>query len=68
MKYRIFVTFVEGEFMLLKDFDSMNEGLDYAKRVGFATYEVTNDYNPEDWEAIDPSLDPETKLSFARRK
>ena len=68
MKYRIIVTFIEGNFMLLKDFDSMNEGLDYAKRIGFATYEVTNDYNLEDWVVIDPSIDPEARLSFARRK
>lgn len=67
-KFRIIVSFIEGEFMLIHDFDTMREGLDYAKQVGFATYEVTDDYNLEDWVVIDPSIDATQKLSFAYNK
>lgn len=67
-KFRIIVSFIEGEFMLIHDFDTMREGLDYAKQVGFATYEVTDDYNLEEWVAIDPSIDATQKLSFAYNK
>lgn len=67
-KYRIIVNFAEGEFMLIKDFDSGKDALDYARMVGFATYEVTNDYNLDDWVALDPTIDPEKRLSFAKRK
>lgn len=67
-KFRIIVSFIEGEFMLIHDFDTMREGLDYAKQVGFATYEVTDDYNLEEWVVIDPSIDATQKLSFAYNK
>lgn len=67
-KFRIIVSFIEGEFMLIHDFDTVREGLDYAKQVGFATYEVTDDYNLEDWVVIDPSIDATQKLSFAYNK
>ena len=67
-KYRLIVHFAEGEFMLWKDFDSMNEAVDYARMVGFATYEATNDYNLEDWNLIDPTVDATKKLSFAYNK
>lgn len=66
-KYRIIVSFIEGEFMLIRDFDSMNDGIEYAKRIGFGTYEVTNQYDLEDWEVIDPTLNPQEKLSFAKK-
>ena len=67
-KFRIIVSFIEGEFMLIHDFDTVREGLDYAKHVGFATYEVTDDYNLEEWVVIDPSIDATQKLSFAYNK
>ena len=67
-KFRIIVSFIEGEFMLIHDFDTMREGLDYAKQIGFATYEVTDDYNLEEWVVIDPSIDATQKLSFAYNK
>lgn len=67
-KFRIIVSFIEGEFMLIHDFDTVREGLDYAKQIGFATYEVTDDYNLEEWVAIDPSIDATQKLSFAYNK
>jgi len=66
-KYRIIVSFNEGDFMLIKDFDNGSDAVDYARMIGFATYEVTNDYNLDEWVALDPTLDPEKKLSFARR-
>ena len=67
-KFRIIVSFIEGEFMLIHDFDTVREGLDYAKQIGFATYEVTDDYNLEEWVVIDPSIDATQKLSFAYNK
>lgn len=68
MKYRLIVTFAEGDFMLIRDFETGPEALEFARAVGFATYEVTNDYNLEDWVAIDPTLDATKKLSFAYKK
>lgn len=65
-KYRIIVSFNEGDFMLIKDFNNGSDAVDYARMIGFATYEVTNDYNLDEWVALDPTLDPEKKLSFAR--
>ena len=67
-KVRLIVTFNEGEFMLLRDFDDMSLALDYARKVGFSTYEITRDYKPDDWIAIDPTIDAEKKLSFAYNK
>lgn len=67
-KVRLIVTFAEGEFMLLKDFDNNKEALDYAKMIGFSTYEITREYNAADWNAIDPTIDTEKKLSFAYNK
>ena len=67
-KFRIIVSFIEGEFMLIHDFDTVREGLDYAKQIGCATYEVTDDYNLEEWVVIDPSIDATQKLSFAYNK
>lgn len=66
-KTRLIVTFVEGEFMLLKDFNSSGEALEFAKKVGFSTYEITREYNPDDWVAIDPTV-KEPKMSFAYNK
>lgn len=66
-KYRIIVRFIEGEFMLIRDFDSMIDGIEYAKRIGFSTYEVTNQYDLAGWEVIDPTLNPQEKLSFAKK-
>lgn len=67
-KVRLIVTFAEGEFMLLKDFDNNKEALDYARMVGFSTYEITREYNAADWNAIDSTIDTEKKLSFAYNK
>ena len=66
-KTRLIVTFAEGEFMLLKDFDNSKEALDYAKMVGFSTYEITTDYNADDWVAIDPTVQA-PRMSFAYNK
>lgn len=68
MKYRLIVTFAEGDFMLIRDFETGPEALEFARAIGFATYEVTNDYNLEDWVTIDPTLDATKKLSFAYKK
>lgn len=67
-KVRLIVTFNEGDFMLLKDFDNGKEALAYARMVGFSTYEATKDYDAADWIAIDPTIDTEKKLSFAYNK
>ena len=67
-KYRLIVSFAEGDFMLWKDFDTMAAAFDYAMKVGFATFEASRDYNLEDWQLIDPTIDAENKLSFAYRK
>ncbi len=66
-KTRLIVTFNEGDFMLLKDFDSSKEALDYARQIGFSTYEITKDYNLDEWIPIDPNV-PADKLSFAYNK
>jgi len=66
-KTRLIVTFTEGEFMLLKDFESPHEALDFARKVGFSTYEITSNYNADDWVAIDPTIQ-EPKMSFAYNK
>lgn len=67
-KVRLIVTFNEGEFMLLKDFDNNKEAMDYARMIGFSTYEATRDYDLDNWIAIDPTIDTEKKLSFAYNK
>ena len=67
-KYRLIVSFMEGDFMLWKDFDNMKDAVDYAKMIGFATYEATNDYNLDDWQLLDPTIDATKKLSFAKKK
>lgn len=64
-KYRLIVSFAEGDFMLWKDFDSLVAAMDYARDVGFSNYEATSAYNLEEWKLIDPSIDTEKKLSFA---
>jgi hypothetical protein len=66
-KVRLIVTFNEGEFMLLKDFEDGAAAINFAKMVGFSTYEVTREYNADDWVAIDPTV-PEGRMSFAYNK
>ena len=66
-KYRLIVHFIEGEFMLWKDFDNMKEAVEYAREMGFATWEATTDYDLNDWQILDPTIDATKKLSFAKK-
>lgn len=66
-KVRLIVSFNEGDFMLLKDFEDGSAAINFAKMVGFSTYEITREYNADDWVAIDPTV-PEGNMSFAYNK
>lgn len=64
---RIIVSSNEGEFMLLQDFPDTNAAADFARRIGFASYEITNEYNETEWQPLDASLDAEKVMSFAKK-
>lgn len=70
MKYHGIVAFGKGDIdrMLLRDFDTEKEAEKFIKLVGFSKYQITNNYNKEDWIPCDTTIDPQKQLSFAYKK